>query len=146
MPAVPITSPAQAGRLEPAATGVFQRAAGIFALLTGAVILPVEFAGGSQPSLGASPAKVAAYFAAHTAVHKAWVILVVAAALPVALYMTAVYQTLSRAGDTPWRTMFLYGAVMMSATAGMNETIYGVLALRVWDTKVGMLDRACMRR
>lgn len=57
---------------------------------------PVEFASGSQPGLGASPANVAGYSAAHSTAHKAFVVLVVAAALPVAAYMTAVYRAPSQ--------------------------------------------------
>lgn len=60
MSAVPITSPTQADRLEPAATGTFQRAGGIAGLVAVASGIAATLASGSVPGLGASPAKLAA--------------------------------------------------------------------------------------
>ena len=125
MSAVPITSSAQAGRVEPAATDTFQRAAGIAGLVAVAGGLAAALAGGSVPGLGTSPAKIAAYFAANSSAHKTDVVLSVLIAVPVTMYMIGVYRTLAAADRTrngPWPMMFLYGAVMMSATADLQET------------------------
>jgi hypothetical protein len=49
-----------------------------------------------------------------------------------AVYMIGVYRTLAAADRTrngPWPMVFLCGAMMMSATAGLQETLYAVLAL-----------------
>jgi hypothetical protein len=54
-------------------------------------------------------------------------------AMPLTVYMLGVYRTLAaadRAGNGPWPMVFRYGAVMMSATTGLQETLYAVLALR----------------
>jgi hypothetical protein len=53
-------------------------------------------------------------------------------AVPLTVYMIGVYRTLAaadRAGNGPWPMVFLYDAVMMSAMAGLQETLYAVLAL-----------------
>lgn len=53
-------------------------------------------------------------------------------AVPLTVYMIGVYRTLAaadRAGNGPWLMVFLYGAVMMSAMAGLQETLCAVLAL-----------------
>ena len=98
MSAVPITSPTQAGRLEPAATGTFQRAAGIADLVAIAVGLAALLAGGGVPGLGTSPAKLAAYFAANSSAHKVDVVLSVLIAVPLTVYMIGVYRTFATAG------------------------------------------------
>jgi len=53
-------------------------------------------------------------------------------AVPLTVYMIGVYRTLAaadRAGNGPWLMVFLYGAVMMSAMAGLQETLCAVLTL-----------------
>ncbi|MGI8825949.1 MAG: hypothetical protein ACR2JC_09940 [Chloroflexota bacterium] len=137
MSATPITTsqtPA-AGRQPstPSTSTTFQRAAGIAGLLTVATGVAAQIGAGSQPGLGASSAKVATYFAANSSAHKAYVVLAALIALPIAVYMVGVYQTLAtadRSRNTSWSTLFLYGAVMLSATAGFAESLYAVLALR----------------
>jgi hypothetical protein len=47
------------------------------------------------------------------------------------VYTIGVYRTLAAAGRTrngPWPMVFLYGAKMMSAMAGLQETLCAVLA------------------
>ena len=146
MSAVPITSPTQADRLEPAATGIIQRAAGIAGLVAIAADLAALLAGGSVPGLGTSPAKLAAYFAANSSAHKVDGVLLVLIAVPLTVYMIGVYRTLAtadRTGNGPWPMVFLYGAVMMSATAGLQETLYAVLALH---GGAGLAVRRCRDR
>ncbi|MGH3221526.1 MAG: hypothetical protein ACRDPY_23000 [Streptosporangiaceae bacterium] len=100
MSAVPITSPTQADRLEPAATGTFRRAAGIAGLVAIAAGLAALLAGGSVPGLGTSPAKLAAYFAANSSAHKVDVVLSVLIAVPLTVYVIGVYRTLAAADRT----------------------------------------------
>ena len=60
--------------------------------------------------------------------------------------MIGVYRTLAAADRTrngPWAMVFLDGAVMMSATAGLQETLYAVLALHGGD---GLAVRRCRDR
>ena len=47
-------------------------------------------------------------------------------AVPLTVYMIGVYRTLAaadRTGNGPWPMMFLCGAVMMAATADLQETL-----------------------
>lgn len=111
----------------------FQRAAGGAGLVVVALGAAAMIAAGNEPGLGASSEKIAAYFAADRSAHRLYVVLGALIAVPLAAYMVGVYRTLiaaDRVRDTSWATLFLYGAVMMSATAGMAESLYGVLALR----------------
>lgn len=90
-------------------------------------------AAGSESGLGASSPKVAAYFAADGSAHRLYVVLAALVAVPLAVFMVGVHRTLTAADrvcDTSWATLFLYGAAMMSATAGMAESLYGILTLR----------------
>ena len=53
-------------------------------------------------------------------------------AVPLTVYVIGVYRTLAaadRTGNGPWPMMFLYGAVMIAATVGLQETLYPMLAL-----------------
>jgi hypothetical protein len=63
-----------------------------------------------------------------------------------AVYMIGVYRTLAaadRARNGPWPMVFLYGAVMMSATAGLQETLSAVLVLH---GDAGLAVRRCRDR
>jgi hypothetical protein len=103
-------------------------AAGITAVAAGAVTIPLI---GTVPVLGDGPAQVAAYFASDGGPHRAAVIIGALLAIPIALFLVGVYRALA---ETPfWATAFLYGAVMMSATAGLKEALYA-LAVRQGDT------------
>ena len=67
-------------------------------------------------------------------------------AVPLTVYMIGVYRTLAapdRTGNGPWPMVFLYGAVMMSATTGLQETLYAVLALH---GDAGLAVRRCCDR
>ena len=60
--------------------------------------------------------------------------------------MIGVYRTLAaadRTGNRSWPMVFLYGAVMMSAMAGLPETLYAVLALH---GGAGLAVRRCRDR
>ena len=64
----------------------------------------------------------------------------------IAVYMIGAYRTLAaadRARNGPWPTVFLYGAVMMSATASLQETLDAVLALH---GGAGLAVRRCRDR
>lgn len=102
--------------------------AGIVTVAVGAVTFPLT---GSVPVLGDSATDVAAYFAANGGAHEAAVVIAALLAIPIALFMVGVYRALA---DSPfWAAAFLYGAVMMSATAGLREALYA-LAVRQGDT------------
>jgi hypothetical protein len=67
-------------------------------------------------------------------------------AVPLTVYVIGVYRTLAaadRAGDGPWPMMFLYGAVMIAATVGLQETLYPMLALH---GGAGLAVRRCRDR
>ena len=67
-------------------------------------------------------------------------------AVPLTVYVIGVYRTLAaadRAGDGPWPMMFLYGAVMMAATVGLQETLHPMLALHAG---AGLAVRRCRDR
>ncbi len=119
--------PARARRLP------FQKIAGIAGLLAIAVGMTQMVFVGDTPGLGASATEVAGYFAANGTAHRIGVVLPALLGIPIALYMVGVHRTLAAADrtlQTSWSTLFLYGALMMSATAGAAEGAFAVLALR----------------
>jgi hypothetical protein len=62
------------------------------------------------------------------------------------VHMIGVYRTLAaadRTGNRSWPMVFLYGAVMMSAKAGLQETLYAVMALH---GGAGLAVRRCRDR
>lgn len=102
--------------------------AGIVSVAVGAITFPLM---GSVPVLGDSATDVTAYFAANGGPHQAVVVIAALLAIPIVLFMVGVYRALA---DSPfWAAAFLYGAVMMSATAGLREALYA-LAVRQGDT------------
>jgi hypothetical protein len=108
--------------------------------------LAALLAGGSVPGLGTAPAKLAAYLAANSSAHKVDVVVSVLIAVPLTVYMIGVDRTLAAAdhtGNGPWPMMFLYGAVMMAATVGLQETLHAVLALH---GGAGLAVRRCRDR
>jgi len=65
---------------------------------------------------------------------------------PLTVYMIGVYRTFAapdRTGNGPWPMMLLYGAVMMAATDGLQETFYAMLALH---GGAGLAVRRCRDR
>jgi hypothetical protein len=102
--------------------------AGIVTVAVGSVSFGLM---GSVPVLGDSATDVATYFTANGGPHQAAVVIAALLAIPILLFMVGVYRALA---DSPfWAAAFLYGAVMMSATAGIRELLYA-LAVRHGDT------------
>jgi hypothetical protein len=111
----------------------FQRIAGVAGLLTLALGICQLVAVGNAPGLGASASEVADYFGADRTAHSIGVVLAAVIAIPMVVFLVGVHRTLAAADrtmNTSWSTIFLYGAVMMSATAGAREGGFAVLALR----------------
>lgn len=122
---VPVSTRAQ--------TASFQQIAGIAGLLTIVVGITQLVAVGNTPGLGDSAAKVAAYFADNSAAHRYGVAVSALLGIPIAIFFIGVYRTLAdadRAHDASWATLFLYGTIMMSATAGLGEGLYAIPVLR----------------
>jgi hypothetical protein len=103
---------------------------GIAAFALGIVILLLQ---GSVPTLGDSTSAVAKYYSSNANAHRAVVVIALLIAVPIVLFLVGVHRSL-RARDLnnnyPWATVFLYSAVMCSATSGLGEALYAILALR----------------
>ena len=128
-PARPVAAPVE-GRFR------FERIAGIAGLVSIAAGVAQMLIAGEQPGLGASADAVASFFASDVDAHKIGVVIAALLALPLSVFLVGVYRTFAaadRARDTSWATLFLLGAIMMSATAGMSEGLYATAALRHGD-------------
>lgn len=111
-----------------------------FSRIAGVAGLSSVVIGGSQaavvgeiPGLGASAAEVADFFAGDSTALKVGVVVPALLAIPLAIFLIGVYRTLAigdRENDSYWAPLFLYGSVMMSASAGISEGLFGILALR----------------
>lgn len=111
----------------------FGRIAGVAGLLAVAAGVAQTVAVGSTPGLDKSAAEVVAYFADNGTAHKAGVVISALLAIPLVLFFTGVYRTLAAADrehDSSWATTFLFGAIMMSATAGLSEGLIAIPVLR----------------
>ena len=100
--------------------------AGITAVVVGFSTFPLM---GSAPVLGDSADDISAYFAGDTGPHRAAVVVAALLAIPIAIFLAGVHRSLAagpRGSATGWATVFLYGAIMMSATAGLKEALYGL--------------------
>ena len=100
--------------------------AGIAAVAVGMVTIPLM---GSAPVLGDSAEDVGAYFAGNAGLHRPAVVIAALLAIPMVLFFAGVHRALmaSSGRSAPaWATVFLYGAIMMSATAGLKEALYAV--------------------
>jgi hypothetical protein len=108
--------------------------AGIASVTIGATAFPVL---GSVPTLGDSATKVAEYFAGSGGLHRAAVVIAALLGIPIAIFFCGVYRSLGssrgRSGSA-WSTAFLFGAIMMSATAGLREALYA-FAVRYAETQ-----------
>jgi len=128
----------RAGDVDPQADSLargvpFQRIAGIAGLLTLALGICQLVAVGIAPGLSASATEVADYFGTNGTAHSIAVVLAALIGIPMVVFLVGIYRTLAasdREMNTSWSTVFLYGAVMMSATAGAREGGYAILALR----------------
>jgi hypothetical protein len=120
-------TPALPGRLR------FSRIAGVaglFAVIVG--FAQVAFVG-DTPGLGDSAAEVTAYFARDGSGHKIGVVISALLAIPIALFFVGVYRLLiaaERTHESGWAPLFLFGAIMMSATAGLSEGLFAIPVLR----------------
>jgi hypothetical protein len=103
--------------------------AGVTAIGVGLITMPLM---GSAPGLGASPEEIAAYFTSSVGPHRLNVVIGALLAIPLVLFFAGVHRALASApgrSGAGWATVFLYGAIMMSATAGLREVLYA-LAVR----------------
>lgn len=111
----------------------FQRLAGLAGLSVIAVGVTQMVVVGNTPVLGASAKEVAAFFAANGSANRIGVVLSAGLGIPIAIYMVGIHRTISaadRVADSSWSTLFLFGAIMMSVTAGLAETLFAIAALR----------------
>lgn len=116
-----------------AQTVPFQRIAGAAGLLTVAVGVVQLLVVGNTPGIDDSAHQVAAYFATDSAAHRFGVAIAALLAIPITVFFVGVYRTLARGDrlhDGSWATLFLYGAVMLSATEGVSEGLYAIPVLR----------------
>lgn len=101
-------------------------AAGFVTFVLGLAMAPLS---GTAPGLGDAPADVVAYFTSDVGNHQATVVLSAFLGLPIALVFAGVYRALARSSvpaASGWSGLFLFGAVMMSATAGVQEALLGL--------------------
>ena len=111
----------------------FSRLAGIAGLSSVVVGGAQASVVGEIPGLGASTAEVVDFFAGDSTALKIGVVVPALLAIPIAVFMIGVYRTLAvgdRENDSYFAPLFLYGSLMMSASAGISEGLFGLLALR----------------
>lgn len=103
--------------------------AGISAVAVGMITIPLM---GSAPGLGDSAEDIGAYFAGSADPHRLAVVIAALLAIPMVLFFAGVHRALAVSpgrSASSWATVFLYSAIMMSATAGLKEALYA-LAVR----------------
>jgi hypothetical protein len=114
--------------------------AGIAAVVAGMVTIPLM---GSAPALGDSAEDIGAYFAGNADLHRPAVVIAALLAIPIVLFFAGVHRALvvsSGRSASAWATVFLYGAIMMSATAGLKEALYAVaVRYAATDPDLGVL-------
>lgn len=114
--------------------------AGIAAVAVGVVTIPLM---GSAPVLGDSAEDIGAYFAGNAELHRPAVVIGALLAIPMVLFFAGVHRALvasSGRTSSAWATVFLYGAIMMSATAGLKEALYAVaVRYAATDPDLGVL-------
>ncbi|MEO5841027.1 MAG: hypothetical protein ABIQ73_21800 [Acidimicrobiales bacterium] len=111
----------------------FERIAGIAGVFTVAAGVAQLLIAGVQPGLGASADTVVAFFAKDVDAHKIGVVMSAVLGIPISVFFVGVHRTLTaadRARESSWATLFLVGAIMLSATAGMSEGLYATAVLR----------------
>lgn len=122
------TSPASTSDLAATPDGFAKlaAAAGFLTFVVGMAMAPLS---GTAPGLGDAEADVVAYFTSDVGSHQAVVVLSAFLGLPIALVFAGVYRALARSSvpaAAGWSGLFLFGAVMMSATAGVQEALVGL--------------------
>lgn len=114
--------------------------AGIAAVAVGMVTIPLM---GSAPVLGDSAEDIGAYFADNADLHRPAVVIAALLAIPIVLFFAGVHRALvvsSGRSASAWATVFLYGAIMMSATAGLKEALFAVaVRYAATDPDLGVL-------
>jgi hypothetical protein len=114
--------------------------AGIVAVAVGMVTIPLM---GSAPVLGDSAEDIGAYFADNADLHRPAVVIAALLAIPIVLFFAGVHRALvvsSGRSASAWATVFLYGAIMMSATAGLKEALYAAaVRYAATDPDLGVL-------
>jgi hypothetical protein len=114
--------------------------AGIAAVAVGMVTIPLM---GSAPVLGDSAEDIGAYFADNADLHRPAVVIAALLAIPIVIFFAGVHRALvvsSGRSASAWATVFLYGAIMMSATAGLKEALYAVaVRYAATDPDLGVL-------
>src|SRR5688572_4860701 len=109
--------------------GGFRRVAGIAGIVSvavGATTFPMM---GTVPTRGSSAADVAAYYGSNSGAHRTAVVVTALLAIPIAVFFVGVHRAISSASNAlsaVLGTIFLYGAIMMSATAGVREGFYAI--------------------
>ena len=105
----------------------FRRLAAISGFVAVAVGTVTGVLTGVVPVLGDSTADVVGYYTNNIGSHRLVVVLGALLAIPIAVVLVGVYRSLAIA-DIPhrsgWATVFLFGAIMSSASAGLRETLY----------------------
>ena len=115
----------------------FRRTAAIAGIITCVAGLASFSFLGSVPVLGDSETDVVAYFTHDASPHRIAVVFAAMLSIPIAIFLTGVHRSLASAQGrsvTGWATVFLYGAIMMSATAGLKEALYAI-AVRYADSQ-----------
>lgn len=114
--------------------------AGIAAVAVGMVTIPLM---GSAPVLGDSAEDIGSYFADNADLHRPAVVIAALLAIPIVLFFAGVHRALvvsSGRSASAWATVFLYGAIMMSATAGLKEALFAVaVRYAATDPDLGVL-------
>ena len=114
--------------------------AGIAAVAVGMVTIPLM---GSAPVLGDSAEDIGAYFTGNPDLHRPAVVIAALLAIPIVLFFAGVHRALvvsSGRSASAWATVFLYGAIMMSATAGLKEALYAAaVRYAATDPDLGVL-------
>jgi hypothetical protein len=107
----------------------FRRLAAISGIVTVIVGMFTGVLAGSVPMLGDSTAEIAEYYSNNLGAHRLVVLLGALLAIPITVFLIGVYRSMSNAdvpNRTAWAAVFMYGAVMSSATAGLREALYAM--------------------
>lgn len=107
----------------------FRRTAAISGIVTVILGIATGVMAGTVPVLGSSATDIAAYYATNTGAHRLAVVISALLAIPITIFLVGVYRSLvteDNSQRSAWATVFLYGAIMASATAGLREGLYAI--------------------
>jgi hypothetical protein len=102
---------------------------GLLAIAAGVIQMVIV---GSTFVLGASASEVVAFYAANGSANKIGVVISALVGIPLAICMVGIHRTVSaadRAFDASWSTLFLFGIIMMSVTAGFADALFAIATL-----------------